>query len=128
MQVGDVQWARGVVGERWGGARVFLMGHSMVRCARCLFGLGEADERGVQGGGVVLKYCTATKDPQFAGVLVSSPLLHQAKPAPRALRAVGSIAGRLLPYKTFPAEVKPEVRFQCTVAEFRIGVDGWNRK
>ncbi|EIN06778.1 lysophospholipase [Punctularia strigosozonata HHB-11173 SS5] len=90
-QMADVEWAVSYAkNELAGGKPVFLMGHSM-------------------GGAIVLGY--ATRSPpmktvsSLAGVIASSPLLCQTKPAPKILRWVGGQASKILPNLTFKAEV-----------------------
>ncbi|KAF9012585.1 alpha beta-hydrolase [Cyathus striatus] len=92
-QMRDIEWAVGVVREKWEGVKVVLMGHSM--------GGGE-----VLGFGCELRYAsTATS---LAGVISTSPLILQTKPASKVVRWIGGKASHFSPYKLIPTEIKPE--------------------
>ncbi|TFK44955.1 Alpha/Beta hydrolase protein [Crucibulum laeve] len=95
-QMGDVQWAIEQAKKAWEGVPVFLMGHSM-------------------GGGEVLGFATQDKNSPYhatakslAGVIATSPLIRQSKPAPKVLRWVGSKASALSPNTLVPADVNPD--------------------
>jgi acylglycerol lipase len=51
----------------------------------------------------------------LCGVIATSPLLHQAFPAPKWKRILGGVASSILPDKQIPTEVKAEVRFSILV-------------
>ncbi|KAI3618823.1 putative lysophospholipase [Moniliophthora roreri] len=87
MQMQDITWALGIVKEKYGDdIPVFLMGHSM-------------------GGAVVLGYAISHPTPNIAGVISTSPLIQQTKPASKVLRWIGSKASVLSPWTLFPAEL-----------------------
>lgn len=69
-----------------------------------------------QGGALALAFPTREHAPPeketvlgLAGVIASSPLILQTKPAPKAVRWIGGKASLLLPSLTIPAEVKSQV-------------------
>jgi acylglycerol lipase len=53
----------------------------------------------------------------LAGVIATSPLILQAKPAAKAVRWIGGKASLLAPSLTIPAEVKSQVIATSTSAE-----------
>lgn len=73
-----------------------------------------------QGGGLVLAFPTRTgpawPHPSkgtvsiLSGVIATSPLITQTKPAAKPVRWIGSKVGLLSPGLTIPAEVKASVR------------------
>jgi len=103
-QMADVAWAVEHAKKTFSEIPTFLMGHSM-------------------GGGEVLGF--ATRGEKFshsatvhslAGVIASSPLILQTKPASKLLRWVGGKASTLLPYKLVPADVIPaDISHDATV-------------
>ncbi|KAL0072551.1 hypothetical protein AAF712_000314 [Marasmius tenuissimus] len=92
-QMQDISWALKHAQETFPGIPLFLMGHSM-------------------GGGEVLGYTTVSGDKSLAtslaGVIASSPLIEQAKPAPKLLRWIGGKASILSPYTVIPADLNPD--------------------
>ncbi|KAG2358101.1 Alpha/Beta hydrolase protein [Suillus spraguei] len=93
-QLQDIEWAINHAKSVFGSIPVFLSGHSM-------------------GGALVLAFCTRASSPpaketvtHLAGVISSSPLILQSKPAPKAARWIGGKASLLAPSLTIPAEVK----------------------
>ncbi|KAH7928716.1 alpha/beta-hydrolase [Leucogyrophana mollusca] len=95
-QLADVEWAVQHVRREFKGVPVFLYGHSM-------------------GGALVLAFATQTTPPPsadtvscLAGIISTSPLIAQFKPAPKAVRWIGGKAARLSPSLTIPAEVKAQ--------------------
>lgn len=70
-------------------------------------------EPNLKGGGEVCGY--ATEDPPLSeraylsGVIGSSPMFTQAKPAGKVLRVAGDALSRIFPDVLFPAEVPAEV-------------------
>ncbi|KAI6046316.1 alpha beta-hydrolase [Pisolithus marmoratus] len=92
-QLEDIEWAVKHVKNEFGTMPVFLYGHSM-------------------GGGLVLAFPTRETAPpspdtvsSLAGVIATSPLILQAKPAPRAARWLGDKASRVFPSVLIPAPV-----------------------
>ncbi|KIJ65994.1 hypothetical protein HYDPIDRAFT_110115 [Hydnomerulius pinastri MD-312] len=92
-QLEDIEWAVQHVKEEFNGVPVFLYGHSM-------------------GGGLVLAFPTREEAPPsketvsgLAGVIATSPLILQTKPAAKAARWIGGKASRLTPSLTIPAAV-----------------------
>ncbi|KAJ7189545.1 Alpha/Beta hydrolase protein [Mycena pura] len=87
-QMVDIAWALGHAAGAFPGLPLFLMGHSM-------------------GGGEVLSFSSRRPEDasKLAGVISSSPLVHQTKPASKAARWAGGIAGVLFPYMPIPAAV-----------------------
>ena len=69
-----------------------------------------------QGGALALAFPTRASAPPanetvtgIAGVIATSPLILQAKPAAKAARWIGGKASLLAPSLTIPAEVKGQV-------------------
>jgi len=69
-----------------------------------------------QGGALALAFPTRAHAPPeketvtgLAGVIATSPLILQAKPAAKAARWIGGKASLLAPSLTIPAEVKSQV-------------------
>ncbi|TFK74689.1 alpha/beta-hydrolase [Pluteus cervinus] len=90
-QAGDIQWAIDEAKKEFPDVPIFLMGHSM-------------------GGGEVLGFATQHAEAastNLAGIIATSPLIHQTKPAPKLLRWVGGKASILAPYTLVPATVVP---------------------
>ncbi|KAF8886024.1 Alpha/Beta hydrolase protein [Infundibulicybe gibba] len=90
-QMRDIAWAVGVAKEKFPDTPVFLMGHSM-------------------GGGEALGFPTQgdkSTSPALSGVIATSPLIHQTKPASKLLRWIGGIVSLLAPYALIPAGVVP---------------------
>ncbi|KAI6104891.1 alpha beta-hydrolase [Pisolithus croceorrhizus] len=92
-QLEDIEWAVEHAKSEFGAVPVFLYGHSM-------------------GGGLVLAFPTRETAPpspetmsSLAGVIASSPLILQAKPAAKVARWLGGKASRLSPSLTIPAAV-----------------------
>ncbi|KAK7036472.1 hypothetical protein VNI00_011669 [Paramarasmius palmivorus] len=87
-QMEDIEWALAQAKEKFPGVPVFLMGHSM-------------------GGGEVLGYATdKTRDTSaLAGIIATSPLIQQTKPASKLLRWIGGKASTLSPYTVIPVEL-----------------------
>ncbi|KAJ7350644.1 lysophospholipase [Mycena albidolilacea] len=83
-QMDDVQWAIDHAKKEFPGLPVFLSGHSM-------------------GGGEVLNFPVRRDASVLAGVIASSPLVHQTKPASKIARSAGGVAGAVLPYVAIPA-------------------------
>ncbi|KAH7904190.1 Alpha/Beta hydrolase protein [Hygrophoropsis aurantiaca] len=105
-QIKDIEWAVGhvrreVLHETENNTTpIFLYGHSM-------------------GGALVLAYATSLISPAssspssssplpISGVISTSPLLAQTKPAARAARWIGGKAARMAPWMLIPAEVKAQ--------------------
>ncbi|KAL0579618.1 hypothetical protein V5O48_002390 [Marasmius crinis-equi] len=92
-QMQDITWALKHAQQTFPGIPLFLMGHSM-------------------GGGEVLGYTTGYGDQSItttlAGVIASSPLIQQTKPAPKILRWIGGKASVLSPYTVIPADLNPD--------------------
>ncbi|KAG6332584.1 hypothetical protein ID866_6506 [Astraeus odoratus] len=96
-QLEDIEWAVNHVKKEFAGVPVFLYGHSM-------------------GGALVLAFPTRPGPPPskdvvagLAGVIATSPLILQSKPAAKAARWVGGKASRLAPALTIPAAVNAKV-------------------
>ncbi|KAI6015590.1 alpha beta-hydrolase [Pisolithus marmoratus] len=92
-QLEDIEWAVKHVKNEFGAMPVFLYGHSM-------------------GGGLVLAFPTRETAPpspdtvsSLAGVIATSPLILQTKPAPRVARWLGDKASRVFPSVLIPAPV-----------------------
>ncbi|KAF9228494.1 alpha/beta-hydrolase [Gyrodon lividus] len=90
-QLEDIEWAVQHVKQVFNGLPVFLYGHSM-------------------GGALVLAFPTRLEAPPsketvsgLAGIISSSPLILQTKPAAKAARWIGGKASRLTPSLTIPA-------------------------
>ncbi|EIW80281.1 alpha beta-hydrolase [Coniophora puteana RWD-64-598 SS2] len=97
-QMEDVEWAVRHTQEAFkeGNVPVFLYGHSM-------------------GGGLALAFATRSSAPPtqeavglLSGVIGSSPLVIQTKPASKVARWIGGKASTLSPNMNIPAEVKPQ--------------------
>ncbi|KAF8648506.1 hypothetical protein AX16_006212 [Volvariella volvacea WC 439] len=95
-QMQDIDYMLGHVKETFKGVPLFLMGHSM-------------------GGGEVLGFATQDESAEtkkhvkdLYGLIATSPLIRQAKPAPKFLRRVGGLVGTLAPYVLIPAPVVPD--------------------
>ncbi|KAF5386210.1 hypothetical protein D9615_002319 [Tricholomella constricta] len=95
-QMADIAWAVEHVKKTFSEVPIFLMGHSM-------------------GGAQALGFVThAEKNNHsanvlsLAGVIATSPLILQTKPAPKLLRWVGGKASTLLPHKLVSADVIPD--------------------
>jgi len=97
-QMEDVEWAVRHTREMFkeGDVPVFLYGQSM-------------------GGGLSLAFATRPSAPPaqeavdlLSGVIASSPLVTQTKPAAKVARWIGSRASMLSPNMNIPAEIKPE--------------------
>jgi acylglycerol lipase len=80
----DVQWAIDHARKEFPGLPVFLSGHSM-------------------GGGEVLNFPVRRDASILAGVISSSPLVHQTKPTSKLVRAVCGLLAVFLPYTLVPA-------------------------
>ncbi|KAF9243221.1 alpha beta-hydrolase [Melanogaster broomeanus] len=92
-QLQDIEWAIQHVKTEFSGIPVFLYGHSM-------------------GGGLALAFPTRDAAPPsketvsgLAGIIATSPLILQAKPAAKAVRWIGGKASRLSPSFTISAPV-----------------------
>ncbi|KAF9460731.1 Alpha/Beta hydrolase protein [Collybia nuda] len=92
-QMDDIDWALTHARKAFSGIPIFLMGHSM-------------------GGGEVLGFVTQgvnsphqTTVSSLAGVIATSPLITQTKPAPKLLRWVGGKASSFAPHTLIPATV-----------------------
>ncbi|KAI6145529.1 alpha beta-hydrolase [Pisolithus tinctorius] len=92
-QLEDIEWAVKHVQNEFGAVPVFLYGHSM-------------------GGALALAFPTRETPPpspetvsSLAGVIASSPLILQTKPAAKAARWIGGKASRISPSFTIPAAV-----------------------
>ncbi|KAJ7350640.1 lysophospholipase [Mycena albidolilacea] len=83
-QMDDVQWAIDHAKKEFPGLPVFLSGHSM-------------------GGGEVLNFPVRRDASILAGVISSSPLVHQTKPTSKLVRAVCGLLAVFLPYTLVPA-------------------------
>lgn len=95
-QLEDIEWAVEHTKNEFGPVPVFLYGHSM-------------------GGALVLAFPTretALPSPEIvaslAGVIATSPLILQTKPAAKAARWIGGKVSRLSPSLTIPATVNPK--------------------
>jgi acylglycerol lipase len=93
-QFQDIEWAINHAKSEFGSIPVFLYGHSM-------------------GGALVLAFCTRASSPpaketvtNLAGVISTSPLILQTKPAAKAARWIGGKASLLAPSLTIPSDVK----------------------
>ncbi|KAG1758353.1 alpha beta-hydrolase [Suillus occidentalis] len=93
-QFQDIEWAVNHAKSEFGSIPVFLYGHSM-------------------GGALVLAFCTRASSPpaketvtNLAGVISTSPLILQTKPAAKAARWIGGRASLLAPWLTIPSGVK----------------------
>jgi TRAP-type mannitol/chloroaromatic compound transport system permease large subunit len=58
----------------------------------------------------VLSFCTTNQPTNLAGVIATSPLIAQSTPAPKVLRVVGKVLGKVLPNQAYPAAVDPAVK------------------
>lgn len=93
----DIEWAIKHAKETYAAnLPIFIMGHSM-------------------GGGLSLAFQTREHAPParstvslLAGVIATSPLVLQAKPASKLTRWVGGKVSHLTPYILVPTDVKPE--------------------
>ncbi|KAH7883270.1 Alpha/Beta hydrolase protein [Phlebopus sp. FC_14] len=92
-QLEDIEWAIQHVKTEFGGLPIFLYGHSM-------------------GGALVLAFATREEAPpaketvsSLSGVIATSPLILQTKPAAKAARWIGGKASRIAPSLTIPAAV-----------------------
>lgn len=92
-QLEDIEWAINHVKQEFGGAPIFLYGHSM-------------------GGALALAFPTRANPPpsknvvsSLTGVVATSPLILQAQPASKAARWFGGKASRLAPTLTIPAPI-----------------------
>ncbi|KAG5645409.1 hypothetical protein DXG03_006233 [Asterophora parasitica] len=94
-QMVDIAWAVEHVTKTFSGVPTFLMGHSM----------GGAETLGFVTQGEKYKHSAAVSS--LAGVIATSPLILQTKPAPKLLRWVGGKASTVLPHKLIPADVIP---------------------
>ncbi|KAI9568851.1 alpha beta-hydrolase [Boletus coccyginus] len=90
-QFEDIEWAVQHTKQEFAGVPVFLYGHSM-------------------GGALVLAFPTRAQAPpskeavsSIAGVISTSPLILQTKPASKASRWIGSKASRIAPSLLIPA-------------------------
>ncbi|KIL00856.1 hypothetical protein PAXRUDRAFT_128902 [Paxillus rubicundulus Ve08.2h10] len=90
-QLEDIEWAVRHARQESSGVPVFLYGHSM-------------------GGALVLAFPTRAEAPPsketvsgLAGIISTSPLILQAKPAAKAARWIGGKASRITPFLTIPA-------------------------
>ncbi|KAJ6497536.1 lysophospholipase [Mycena sanguinolenta] len=83
-QMVDIQWAIDHAKKEFPGLPVFLSGHSM-------------------GGGEALNFPLRRDASGLAGIIASSPLVHQTKPASKIARAAGGLAAGVVPYLTIPA-------------------------
>jgi alpha-beta hydrolase superfamily lysophospholipase len=63
----------------------------------------------MQGGGLVLSFCTLNQPTDLAGVIATSPLIAQTTPTPRLLLSAGRLLSKLLPNQTYPAAVDAAV-------------------
>ncbi|KAF9268521.1 alpha/beta-hydrolase [Marasmius fiardii PR-910] len=92
-QMEDVNWALRHANKEFPGVPLFLMGHSM-------------------GGGEVLGWASGYGDKNLiaslSGVIASSPLIQQTKPASKFLRWIGGKASILSPYTLIPADLNPD--------------------
>jgi acylglycerol lipase len=109
-QFTDMEWALNHAKESYsssGNVPLFLMGHSMVCFSFKAVLLDTYPQLSHQGGGLTLGL--STRHPQreilklLSGVIASSPLILQTKPAAKPLLWLGSLAGRVLPGKLIPA-------------------------
>lgn len=112
-QMEDIAWAIGYAKGEFPGVPTFLMGHSMVST---LAFLQNTQLNASKGGAEALGFATqGEKSPyhlkivSLAGVIATSPLILQTKPAPKLLRWVGGKASILVPHKLIPADVIPGV-------------------
>ncbi|RDB24980.1 putative monoglyceride lipase [Hypsizygus marmoreus] len=93
-QMEDIDWAIKHAKQTFA-VPTFLMGHSM----------GGAEALGFASQGEKsTHYPTITS---LSGVIATSPLIHQAKPAPKLLRWAGGKASAFVPHKLIPAHVEP---------------------
>ncbi|KAL0955746.1 hypothetical protein HGRIS_001961 [Hohenbuehelia grisea] len=90
-QIEDIDWAVKHAEEKYPGVPIFLMGHSM-------------------GGALVLSFATCSRPSVklLKGIIATSPLILQTKPASKILRKVGGFASYVSPNSLIPAEVKAE--------------------
>ncbi|KAF7351004.1 Hydrolase-4 domain-containing protein [Mycena sanguinolenta] len=98
QQLDDVQWAIDHAKKEFPGLPVFLSGHSM-------------------GGGEVLNFPLRRDAAGLAGIIASSPLVHQTKPASKIARAAGGLAAGVVPYFTIPAPLDYNVSLSCEVTK-----------
>ncbi|KAG7091183.1 hypothetical protein E1B28_010234 [Marasmius oreades] len=93
QQMEDINWALKHAREEFPRVPLFLMGHSM-------------------GGGEILGwtagYGSKTLIASLAGVIASSPLIQQTKPASKFLRWLGGKVSTLSPYTLIPAGLNPD--------------------
>ncbi|KAG5636937.1 hypothetical protein H0H81_006333 [Sphagnurus paluster] len=94
-QMADIAWAVEHARKTFSGVPTFLMGHSM--------GGGEVLGFATQGD----KYKHSETVSSLAGIIATSPMILQTKPAPKLLRWVGGKASNVLPHKLIPADVVP---------------------
>ncbi|KAG6813755.1 hypothetical protein H0H92_007707 [Tricholoma furcatifolium] len=88
-QMIDIAWAVEHAKTAFSGIPTFLMGHSM-------------------GGAEVLGFASSQPSASsLAGIISTSPLILQTKPASKLLRAIGGAASNLFPYQLVPAPVVP---------------------
>ncbi|KAG6857746.1 hypothetical protein H0H87_004162 [Tephrocybe sp. NHM501043] len=89
-QITDIAWAVEHVKKSFSGVPTFLMGHSM-------------------GGAEVLGFATGQPSASdlLAGIISTSPLILQTKPAPKLMRLLGGMASILFPNQLVPANVVP---------------------
>ncbi|KAJ7066699.1 Alpha/Beta hydrolase protein, partial [Mycena amicta] len=88
-QMEDIKWALKHAEKEFPGLPLFLMGHSMA-------------------GGEVLNFSTrhnADAAAMLKGVIASSPLVHQTKPASKISRFFGGVAAIELPYFLIPVTI-----------------------
>ncbi|KNZ73952.1 putative serine hydrolase C5E4.05c [Termitomyces sp. J132] len=89
-QMVDISWAIEHARKTFSGVPTFLMGHSM-------------------GGAEVLGFATGQcSTSSLAGIISTSPLILQTKPAPKLMRMVGGVASNLFPNQLIPANVNAE--------------------
>ncbi|KAF8070391.1 Alpha/Beta hydrolase protein [Lyophyllum atratum] len=94
-QMADIAWAVEYAKKTFPGIPPFLMGHSMGGAEA--LGFATQEEKSSHSATVA----------SLAGVIATSPLILQTKPAPKLLRWVGGKASAVLPHQLVPADVIP---------------------
>ncbi|KAG6879131.1 hypothetical protein C0992_004948 [Termitomyces sp. T32_za158] len=89
-QMMDISWAVEHARKTFSGVPTFLMGHSMGGAEALGFAIGQS--------------CASL----LAGIISTSPLILQTKPAPKLLRVVGGAASNLFPNRLIPTNVNAE--------------------
>ncbi|KAG6861701.1 hypothetical protein C0995_013270 [Termitomyces sp. Mi166 len=104
-QMADISWAIEHARKTFSGVPMFLMGHSMVWPVPNP--TKEAYKRPIlQGGAEALGFAIGqSAASSLAGIISTSPLILQTKPAPKLMRVVGGVASNLFPNQLIPAHV-----------------------